>query len=82
MAPVTRQSGKTRTVLFRRVCNKAFREVMHRFGFCSPTRAPWARTDYDAKRAEGKGHAAALRCLDVRTPRRKSGACSYRIVLR
>lgn len=63
MAPVTRQSGKSRLVVFRRACNKPFREVMHQFGFCSLTRAPWAREYYDAKRAQGKGHAEALRCL-------------------
>ena len=63
MAPVTRQSGKSRIVVFRRACNKPFRELMHQFGFCSLTRYPWARAYYDAKRAQGKGHAEALRCL-------------------
>ena len=63
MAPVTRQSGKSRIVVFRRACNKPFREVMHQFGFCSLTRAPWAREYYDVKRKQGKGHAEALRCL-------------------
>jgi transposase len=66
MAPVTRQSGKTRTVVFRRACCKPFREVMHQFGFCSLSRAPWARIYYDVKRAEGKRHAEALRCLGMK----------------
>ena len=64
MAPVTRQSGKSRIVVFRRACNKPFRELMHPLGFCSLTRSPWARAYYyDAKRAQGKGHAETLRCL-------------------
>ena len=41
----------------------AARRSPHQFGFCSRTRSPWARAYYDAKRAQGKGHADALRCL-------------------
>ena len=63
MAPVTRQSGKSRIVVFRRACSKPFRELMHQFGFCSLRWCPWARAYYDAKRAQGKRHAEALRCL-------------------
>ncbi len=62
-APVTRQSGRSTVVHFRRACCKPFREVLHQFAFCSMRWCPWARAYYDAKRAEGKKHNESLRCL-------------------
>lgn len=63
MAPVTRQSGKSKVVHFRRACCKPFRELMHQFAFCSLKWNPWAWDYYTAKRKQGKNHAETLRCL-------------------
>jgi transposase len=62
-APVTRQSGKSKVVHFRRACCKPFREVMHQFAFCSLKWNDWAWAYYLAKRKQGKKHAETLRCL-------------------
>lgn len=63
VAPVTRQSGKSKVVHFRRACCKPFREVMHQFAFCSLKWNEWAWAYYVAKRKQGKKHAETLRCL-------------------
>jgi transposase len=63
VAPVTRQSGKSKVVHFRRACCKPFREVMHQFAFCSLKWNEWAWAYYRAKRKQGKKHAETLRCL-------------------
>lgn len=63
VAPVTRQSGKSHVVHFRRACCKPFREVLHQFAFCSLQWNDWAWAYYQAKRRQGKPHAETLRCL-------------------
>jgi transposase len=63
MAPVTRQSGKSKVVHFRRACCKPFRELMHQFAFCSLKWNEWAWGYYQHKRKQGKKHAETLRCL-------------------
>jgi len=62
-SPVAYQSGKLRRVHLRRACDKHFRQTMHQLAFASLTRCTWARADYDAYRARGHGHHAALRAL-------------------
>lgn len=62
-APITRQSGKSKIVHFRRACCKPFRELMHQFAFCSLKWNEWAWVYYSLKRKEGKKHAETLRCL-------------------
>ncbi|MBC7338767.1 MAG: IS110 family transposase [Firmicutes bacterium] len=62
-APVTRQSGKSRVVVFRRACVKPFRETMQLFAFCSTRWCSWARDYYLQKRAAGKKHSEAIRAL-------------------
>ena len=61
--PVAYQSGKLRRVHLRRACDKHFRQTMHQLAFASLTRCAWARAYYDAYRARGHGHHAALRAL-------------------
>lgn len=61
--PITHQSGKFRVAHFRRACCKPFREALYQFAFCSLNWNTWAREYYDAKRAQGKRHAEALRAL-------------------
>lgn len=67
VAPITIASGKSRCVCRRRVADWTMGQALLQLAFCS-LRAPgcWARVYYDRKRAEGKGHFAALRCLAQR----------------
>lgn len=65
-APVTRQSGKSRFVMLRQACNKVLRATVHLWANCSREQCAWAQVYYQRKRDEGKGHAAALRCLGQR----------------
>jgi transposase len=65
-APVTKQTGKVRHVQFRKACNKHLRHALHQFADHSRDRATWAEVYYLQKKAEGKTHPAALRCLAQR----------------
>ena len=65
-APVTIQSGKSRRVKLRRACNKWLRSTVHLWANLSRAECVWAAAYYDRKRAEGKSHATALRCLGQR----------------
>jgi transposase len=66
-APVTRRSGKSELVIATRLaCNRYLRDAVHQWAFCSLQRSGWAREFYDAQRARGKGHHAALRALGNR----------------
>jgi transposase len=65
-APVTRQSGKSRYVQFRRACNKHLRSAVNFLADHSRQRCVWAQVYYQRKRDEGKSHATALRCLGQR----------------
>ena len=65
-APVTRQSGKSRSVKLRRACNKVLRATVHLWADESRHDCAWAQAYYEQKREQGKGHATALRCLAQR----------------
>ena len=65
-APVTRQSGRSRFVFVRRACNKTLRATVHLWANLSRKGCVWADVYYQKKRADGMGHAAALRCLGQR----------------
>lgn len=60
-APVTRQSGKHRTVSMRYACNQRLRYAAYHWGRVSVQRDPHSRVHYAALRARGKSHARALR---------------------
>ncbi len=62
-APVTRQSGTTRTVHFRRACIHPLRETLWQFAFASLPHCAWARAYYNQARKRGKKHAEAIRML-------------------
>jgi transposase len=62
-APVTRASGKSRVVLFRRGCWKFARRTLQLFADHSRHACAWAQALYDQKRAAGCGHHAALRAV-------------------
>jgi len=63
IAPIVKRSGKSSRVVFRHACNKAHRETLTWFAFCSMPYCSWARRYYDRKRKEGKRHFESLRFL-------------------
>ena len=63
VAPVTKQSGKYKSVRFRYGCRKPFRNALQLFAFCSLTRSQWAYHYYHKHRKMGKTHNHALRLL-------------------
>ena len=62
-APVTRASGRSRYVKARKVRNKRLADACHWWAFAALTCSPDARAHYDARRAAGDHHNAALRNL-------------------
>src|SRR3712207_4357914 len=79
-SPITRASGIRKVVLARYARNRHLADATHQWAFCALTASPGARAYYDALRARGTGHHAALRqlanrlvgilhgCLKTRTP--------------
>jgi transposase len=65
-APVTKKSGKSNIVHFRRACNCYLRATVHLWADLSRHYCVWAEAYYQQKRKQGMGHAAALRCLGQR----------------
>lgn len=62
-APVTRASGRSRVVVFRRSCWKFARRTLQMFANQSRLFCDWAQAFYLKQRASGHGHHAALRAL-------------------
>jgi transposase len=63
IAPVTRQSGKSKSVHFRRACSLFLRQTFHEFAAHSVAKSQWARQFYDQQREKGKRHHAVVRSL-------------------
>jgi transposase len=63
VTPVTRQSGKHRSVEFRWACNKRFRAAITTFADNSRHASPWAARIYASAIAGGKDHPHAIRIL-------------------
>jgi len=63
IAPVTRQSGQSKSVHFRFVCPKFLRQTFHELAAHSAVRSQWAREYYQQQRKKGKRHHAAVRSL-------------------
>jgi transposase len=61
--PVTRQSGKHKSVGFRWACNKRFRDAMHTFADNSRHASLWAAGIYEDAKSRGHDHQHALRIL-------------------
>jgi transposase len=66
MAPVSFQSGQVRVVRHRLACNKFLKHTVHLWANLSRARCAWAEAYYQHKRAQGKTHAGAVRCLAQR----------------
>jgi transposase len=62
-APVTRASGKTRSVTRRHVKNNRLAQAGYTWAFAALTASPGARGHYDRRKDAGDRHAAALRNL-------------------
>jgi transposase len=65
-SPITRASGTRTVVLARYARNRRLGDAVHQWAFCALKGSPGARTYYDALRARGIGHQAALRQLGNR----------------
>ena len=63
VSPVTRQSGKSRGVSFRRACNRRLRKAITCFAHNSRRASTWAARVYSQARARGCDHPHALRIL-------------------
>jgi len=63
ITPVTKASGKHRSVSFRWACNKRLRVAITTFAANSRFASPWAADIYDRARASGKDHPHATRIL-------------------
>jgi len=61
--PVTKESGKHRSIHFRWACNKRFRVAVTTFADNSRHASPWAAQIYNDARAAGKDHPHAVRIL-------------------
>ena len=62
IAPVLKQSGKTRSLRRARGGNKALKRIFYQSAFCSLSH-PVSRAFYDRKRREGKRHHQAVIAL-------------------
>jgi transposase len=62
-APVTRASGKSLTVMHRRVKNQRLASVGYLWAFAALTASPGARAHYDRRKSAGDRHIAAQRNL-------------------
>ena len=62
-APITRASGKTRSVTRRKVKNNRLNAVGYTWAFSALTASPDARAHYDRRKDAGDRHAAAQRNL-------------------
>jgi transposase len=62
-APITRSSGKQKTVQMRFHCDRDARSVLHLYAGCSRRRCEWAEAFYQQQRQAGKTHSGALRSL-------------------
>ena len=65
-SPVTRASGRKKVVLARYARNRRLGDAVHQWAFCALKGSPGARVYYNALRARGTGHQAALRQLGNR----------------
>ena len=62
-APVTKASGRRRSVYFRRACNHQLRQTLQQLARQSIRQSAWAKAAYTAARARGHSHSRAARGL-------------------
>ena len=61
--PVTKQSGKRKSIQFRRACNHSFRETAHQLAVASVQQVDWAAAYFTSALARGLRKNHAYRCL-------------------
>src|SRR5262249_16240329 len=61
IAPVTRQSGKTKQIIMRRGCSERLRNAMYPWARCSVQHDPLSKVPYARLRQKGHQHGRALR---------------------
>ena len=66
IAPVMKQSGKSRVVVKRTACSKYLRQTFHEFADFARIWCPWSKAYYQLQRAGGMKHNAAVRKLALR----------------
>ena len=66
IAPVTRQSGKTRVVVRRRACSRFLKQTFHEFADAARKWCPWSKAYYRLQCSKNMRHNAALRKLAKR----------------
>jgi transposase len=66
VAPITRQSGKKKTVVMRHACNPRLREATYHWARVSVQHDPLSRAKYLAMRSRGHSHGRALRGISDR----------------
>lgn len=66
IAPVTKQSGKSRVVHRRYACPKYLRQTFHEFADQARKWCPWSKAYYKLQRSRGMQHQAAVRKLASR----------------
>ncbi|ORT46819.1 IS110 family transposase [Frankia sp. KB5] len=92
-SPITRASGKKKTVLARYARNNRLADALHQQALSALSASPGARSYYDAIRARGTSHHAALRqlgnrlvgilhgCLKTHTPYSEATAWTQKATL-
>lgn len=63
VAPVTRQSGKSRQVIMRHACNERLRTAVHWWAGCAVVHDPRARALYQSQKARGHTHGRSIRAV-------------------
>lgn len=63
IAPITKQSGHTELICFRRACPKFLRQTFHEWAGQTIRFCDWAKAYYDRQIENGKEHHAAVRSL-------------------
>jgi transposase len=63
IAPITKRSGKSCSVLQRFACPKFLKQTFHEFADQARKWSTWSRAFYDLKRSQGMKHNAAVRAL-------------------
>ena len=63
IAPVTKRSGRSRTVHRRHACSKFLRQTFQEFAEHARRYSQWSRAYYQLQRSRGKKHHAAVRAL-------------------
>ena len=65
-SPLTKASGKKRSVVARFIRNRHLADACYQWAFCALSASPGARAFYDEHRAKGETHDQALRVLSNR----------------